>query len=319
MRILHDLKGGSLSSTSVVTDGREKFVRKSIAIDANREYGLVRWQSQLRKMQILNKLFPTNTLPIINAGTTGGSYFFDLPYLENSKNLYEALKNDVSEEVISDKLTSLLIEMSSHELQSVNGAMAVYLNEEVKRPLIYAKSELKKERVPIVKQDKLYLIDMLELSIEKTDKFIKKYSEEKIYECVTHGNLTLENVLWDYHNNNVIMIDAYAETYCESVLGDVSQLYQSAMSGYEAVTDYLMERDISILNYPIHAIPSQFGKFAQILELKLSNETWYDRQKIDILRVSQFTRMLPFKIVKNPKLGFLFLNHALDLLDELQC
>ena len=53
MKVIHNLKGGSLSRTSVVMDGKDKFVRKYILIDTDREYGLVRWQSQPRKMQLL--------------------------------------------------------------------------------------------------------------------------------------------------------------------------------------------------------------------------------------------------------------------------
>ena len=43
------LKGGSLSSTSLYEDGDRKFIRKSINTKDNREYGYVRWSTQLKK------------------------------------------------------------------------------------------------------------------------------------------------------------------------------------------------------------------------------------------------------------------------------
>ena len=45
------LKGGSLSGTYLVSSGGRKKIRKEISLDGDREYGFVRWHSQLKKMQ----------------------------------------------------------------------------------------------------------------------------------------------------------------------------------------------------------------------------------------------------------------------------
>ena len=63
MKLIKELKGGSLSKTIVVQNENNFFVRKKISISMEREYGLVRWQSQIRKLQILYNNFPKNTLP----------------------------------------------------------------------------------------------------------------------------------------------------------------------------------------------------------------------------------------------------------------
>ena len=55
------------------------------------------------------------------------------------------------------------------------------------------------------------------------------------------------------------------------------------------------------------------------LKKHLSNEQWYYEQILLILRASQFTRMFPFKLVNNPKSGFLFMNHAVDLIGKIKC
>ena len=75
MKLVDQLKGGSLSKTALYTDGSKKWVRKSILISNNREYGLVRWQSQLRKLQLLGKELPKNVITVFNSGIESNYYF----------------------------------------------------------------------------------------------------------------------------------------------------------------------------------------------------------------------------------------------------
>jgi len=70
------LKGGSLSSTSLYEDGDRKFIRKSISTKDNREYGYVRWYTQLKKLQRLAEtgLFPK----ILDVNYSNNSDYFDI-------------------------------------------------------------------------------------------------------------------------------------------------------------------------------------------------------------------------------------------------
>ena len=74
MKLIKTLKGGS-SETSVVTDGMDTFVRKSISQSQEREYGLVRWHSQIRKLQLLKQFLPDVIPPIIRVGAESDTYF----------------------------------------------------------------------------------------------------------------------------------------------------------------------------------------------------------------------------------------------------
>ena len=149
------------------------------------------------------------------------------------------------------------------------------------------------------------------------DQIINKLRNVFVYESLTHGNLTLENMLWDYENERVILIDPYAETYCETILGDISQLLQSSVSGYEFISKFIEENDYSIIKYPSDKIPSNLKEFSKKLIENLSEEKWYKEELVKIFHASQFTRMFPFKLVNNPKAGFLFMNHALDLIGSI--
>ena len=73
-------------------------------------------------------------------------------------------------------------------------------------------------------------------------------------------------------NTKYLLIDPYAETYCETILGDVSQIYQSSISGYEAVSNYIVEKDYSVIDYPYNQITKTLENFSIYLKKHLSNE-----------------------------------------------
>lgn len=56
MTIVIPLKGGSLSKTYRLP--QYNIVRKEVSRTENREYGFVRWYSQLMKLQHYNQIYP---------------------------------------------------------------------------------------------------------------------------------------------------------------------------------------------------------------------------------------------------------------------
>ena len=86
------LKGGSLSSTSLYEDGDRKFIRKSISTKDNREYGYVRWYTQLKKLQRLAEtgLFPK----VLDVNYSNNSAYFDIDYLEGYRDVKTILAED---------------------------------------------------------------------------------------------------------------------------------------------------------------------------------------------------------------------------------
>ena len=314
MRFVKELRGGSLSKTVLMSSGKSQWVRKYISIEQNREYGLVRWQSQLRKLQVLRERFPGYVLPILGAGVDKDYYYFDIPYVTNSHNLYEAILHGQSSEIIAKQLAQIVKMMVNHSFEASKGSLSVYLHEELKRPLQQAQSEL--ENVPsfLSRAECNYFKSELDDMLPKLDQIISAYRNYSVIESLTHGNFTLENAIWDYDSNQIFIIDVYAETYCETILGDISQIYQSSRSGYEAVSEYFETSQCPITQYPYEKIPKKLTEFSQFFEGLICNEYWYDQQLINLFLASQFTRMFPFKLVNNPRGGFLFINHAMDLM-----
>jgi hypothetical protein len=155
--------------------------------------------------------------------------------------------------------------------------------------------------------------------MKRIDLIMNKFKETELLECITHGNFTLENALWNYADKNIFLIDPYAETYCETILGDISQLLQSSDSGYEFISHLTDSENFHINKYPVQSIPHFLKEFSQELLKNVENETWYSKEAIILLHASQFTRMFPFKLVNNPRQGALFIHHGLSLLEGIKC
>jgi len=315
--IVKKLKGGSFSSTNVIDVNGELRVRKSISNIEDREYGLVRWQSQIRKLQILKFFFSDNVPEILETGANQNGYYFDIPYLKSCRNYYELLKksNVDRSKIAVDALFDLIARFEEIKFGSVKGGLNLFVNEEMKGILKTAHQNLE-NNLPVRDQSKLYkLSEKIEKSIEYLDKNKDFLRSLKIDETITHGNLTLENVMFDSEKSIPILIDPYAETYTESILGDVSQLMQSSVSNYETIME-IGEDNIDLNNKP--KLHESVG--IKYLNKRLESYNNYldeDRKFVlKIMHAGQFVRMFPFKIEKTPKLAAFFLNHAIDMLIE---
>lgn len=314
MKLIKKLKGGSLSSTNVFQDGGHIFVRKSIARNINREYGLVRWQSQLRKLQLLEKFIPESTIKIERVGATAEFYYYDIPYYENCLNCVEAILNGVSVDTIAEKTSILLSKMASIKYQPNRGSLSLYIAEEILSPLMMARKMAYSNSLTLTDAESKEFINAVSNAINLVECLQTRTSNIIIQESLNHGNLTLENMLWDSNSRELIMIDPYGETYCETILGDVSQLLQSAASGYEYISDKFEGAEFEINDYPINHIPRCLIELSEKLIEKISDNDWYSDEYLALLRASQFTRMFPFKLHKSPRSGVAFMMHGINLL-----
>ncbi len=319
MDVLKILKGGSLSSTFVIQDGDRKFVRKSISHKVNREFGLVRWQSQIRKLQLLNKFLPQNSVAIEKIGVHEDSYFYDIPYYDGAVNCYEALLGGEDVDLLAEEMAVLLSSMAAIQYGKTRGALNIYLSEEVRTPLEMALKAVNENGLTLTGSEMELFSDAVYRGLILVAELLQDTKETALNESLTHGNLTLENVLWNKESGKIIMIDPYAETYCESILNDVSQLHQSCESGYEYISGFFEKNEYSIDKYPVAAIPDCLRKFSSALTNKIERESWYSETYLTLLRASQFIRMFPFKMIKSPRQGAAFMIHGVELLEKSKC
>ena len=90
--------------------------------------------------------------------------------------------------------------------------------------------------------------------IEEYNKMFKD-NYKRNYEVFTHGNITLENMLYISEENRIVLIDPYEENIIDSELAEFSQLLQSTNSKYEI---YNNENPVIIENKIILNIRESF-------------------------------------------------------------
>ena len=302
IKVLKVLKGGSLGRTELIqTNIGDLRVRKSISSLKNREYGEVRWHSQLKRLQRYDSLLPGLFPKVLQLGTTDDSYFFDIEYFEGFCNLKSYFcnysPNQEQIELIAERVMGGAARLHSYTtFDSYPGSLGVYLQEEVLQKLSDACEDLDFEvfsnistiylngvGVPSLKSQILWLRD-----------FVSKIKISS--ECFTHGNLTLENILIHPASLEISLIDPYDENIVDCREADFSQILQCSSSYYGIMNDYepTVNGASVILEYKIPPPLIQFNKV--ILRSFTSPALDLNIELLDFLHFSQFVRMLPFKV-----------------------
>jgi hypothetical protein len=312
------LKGGSLSNTSLYEDGDKKFIRKSISTKDNREYGYVRWYSQLKKLQ---RFAGTGLYPkVLKVGITDSGAYFDIEYLKGYRDIKTILTKDTLTvpqiEQINEAVWRSFDNHHRKMYLPINGAGLLYFKEEVIQKLSDA-----------FKYQKFYnfyesgLLDSFEYNGQITHGIqnflpeLKNFFDELnlITEENIHGNPTLENMMYSFKEDKVMFVDPYSESCIDSRLLDYAQVLQCSRSHYGFINDREVTVDGPSVSYH-GVIPNTFVVFNKKFEDKIPVE---DRKTIDVLEATQFIRMLPFKCAAGEieKAKFFYV-HACHLLNR---
>jgi hypothetical protein len=292
------LKGGSLSSTSLIIIDKKKFVRKEVSVTKNREYGYQRWYSQLKRIQRYNVIFPGLYPQLIEYGLLGDDIaYFDIEYIENSQTGYEFLLNETNTRKIEIFFENLILSMNlMHEkkFSSTPSSINLYLMEEVDRKIMDCmaeKSILEELTVDFFLIDNKKIKNIINnINIYKTI-FTSSYNQSG--ECFTHGNITLENIMYDHINNKIKFIDPYDENIIDSKLAEYSQILQSSNAKYEFINNNNVCIDSFYSNNKIFGL----DYFNELFNKFLKDSLTVDEIKIvKLFEISQFIRMLPFKL-----------------------
>ena len=315
MEYKFSLKGGSLSSTDVVDHHGKLLVRKTISITNEREFGFYRWYGQYKKTMEMSKHFP-EIIPIPdNFQVNDSTYSYTIPYYNNFINGYEYLRNPSADvEKFADQLFKILSNFRSRPRVIPGEWLKLYWNEEVALRLdfafdnfedIFEGNKLKIDGHPIVVPTKKYLWDCFNESLPKNINLIN-----------THGNLTLENILYNPNNNKIMFIDLYEENYFDIAVNDISQLQQSCKYFYEERNNGVYEEFDLDINCSFSK-PNNLNKFNEMLEQFIKKNI--PNQEMKLLKsyaASQFFRMIPFKFHHSKVQAKYFFLLACQVMDD---
>lgn len=326
------LKGGSLGSTHLFEPpGGKKFIRKSVSLNKNREYGYMRWSSQLKKIQRMNTILPDLFPKILGVGNSEERAWFDMPFYEypDVKNWFSMRIPDFGPkeiEVFNKKLWQAFDRLHWHTLSKVDSTVSLYYEEEVVKKL-----EDAMENAEFRTFTKYQYYRHLDKKIPNLDKFtdvIRRYfyTMEVEHEEFIHGNPTLENILYDRNTESIMFIDPYEESIIDSKLLDYSQVLQCSRSLYGHYNGRSFNSYTNSV-WPIYDVfyeyentpPVYFSMFNEMFEGELLNRCSREDYKfVDVLEATQFIRMLPFKVQAGDiEAAKFFYVHACKLLENI--
>ncbi len=317
------LKGGSLSGTYLcVPDLGEPFVRKDISLIVNREYGFQRWYSQLKRLQRYGNMFPGIFPKLLDYGRDGDLAYFNIEYIEGTQTVHEFVSQTSDIKLIDRMFAQLVLvmeQMHKTALSSFEPAFALYIYEEIEQKISACMQNSRFKEFSSYTEimfNGTKVTGMRHVMNEYVEMFQSVY--KKPSETFTHGNLTLENILYQPATNRIIFIDPYEENIIDSSLAEYSQILQSSNSLYElynAATPKIKGNQVCI-NL---AIPSGLKYFNEIFRVFMGQTLSLDQIKVvRLLEISQYARMLPFKMEMDEDKMLLFYALGSYLFHELK-
>jgi len=316
------LKGGSLSGTYLCLekDGSQ-FIRKEVSLIKHREYGFQRWYSQLKKLQRFTIQFPGLFPKIIKFGQDGNSAYFDLEYVEGSQTVHAFLMTSPSNAEIGFMFDALILSMHrmhKEKFKSNPSALDLYIHEEMEKKIFDCMEN--KNFSKLLSKKFITFNGKKILGIGPALGQFRRMMNQAAYgltECFTHGNITLENILYDPIRRKITFIDPYEENIVDTRLAEYSQILQSSNSNYEIYN--LVRPVISLDGVDANiVVPDSLRYFNKIfIEFIKSDCTNDEITLIKLFEVSQYIRMLPFKMQIDEDKMILFYCLASFLFDEL--
>lgn len=300
-KVLKTYKGGSLSSTTLIEHPLfGKVVCKEVSTEKNREYGFVRFNSQIKRHLLLSSIEKSLYPKILQVGINNKlqKAFCIYEFKENFIPLIDFLNsrdlNDkqVENAVINTKLSLDKIHNFKSNFNDPPGTLNYYVEEEMIRPLITYKAILDQDKLIFENRD----VTKTEIFIEKIRNKLEKIKDSPKTTYV-HGNSTLENILINPLTLNICFIDVYDETYLNSPVSDYSQILQCSKYFYGLkMREPKIENQITnLFNFKLVKGPYNLTLFNKFFE-KLIFHEMISEHLISLMCASQFTRLLPFRI-----------------------
>ncbi|MDA9976067.1 hypothetical protein N9F34_04545, partial [Alphaproteobacteria bacterium] len=278
-----------------------RVIRKSISRQDNREYGFVRWHSQMKRLQRFNELVPGLFPKLLDVGVDGDAAYFEIEYFDDAYDVKQYLTEEnpsfASIHRLHNQFWDALDLLHSHRLYAPWGSMRLYFEEEIVKKLTDA---LKNSEFSEFAQQNSFLFEeeMVPGLLGEIEWCRERFGSVRIStECLTHGNITLENVMYIPDTGRIIFIDPYDENIVDCVENEYSQILQCSKNHYGFINDRTVDVEGNSVRFNCQ-IPAGLQQFDRLFRSRLRN--YLNREKlfiVSLFEISQFVRMLPFKIL----------------------
>ena len=300
-RILKHFNGASFAKTYLVTDNDNVFVRKHILkTEKTKDHvsTLRRQYEDLMRWEYISKgIVPK----VLNYYESSSHLYFDMEYLANYETLSQ-FDNDTVHSTLKNLVSRISKDIYSFKRIIVDKGK--WMNEFMQSK-IYPKFEnsllphLTKHNGIIINGKKYTDLARMFASIPY-DKFAPDY------EGMIHGDLTLENIMYNAHTDDVKVIDHAGSRYIDAIEMDIGKLFQSLLCSYHKWDILCTQLDIDDANELLrYTIPDELvvtkddvlHKFTWLKYYNSNISVAYDRGVF--FMTTYFIRMLPFFIAKS--------------------
>ena len=323
IEIIKMFKGNSACKTYLLKEGSHKFVRKYIIKKKNTYEHYEKLNRQCDDLKRF-KYYDNTLVPnILRENDSNFDYYFDLEYFENNKQL-DTYNEDIQFNILNIVVEKLIRNVYCYKKEIDNNFMEKFMNNK-----IYPKLQQFEKECDIMN----YLINSKCIKINNYNYKGLRYVLESIdinnymgkYVHPIHGDLTLENILYDKDENNIKLIDMDGSRYVDSCLLDLGKIFQSIVSKYKewnVIDNVIFDEDINNLtcldNY-FHEKQNKFLKYKNICDIfnsLLNNDNWYKTFKQGIFYMATyFIRFVQFRRQINNQHGIFAIIMAINWLN----
>ena len=230
--VVHKLKGNSFSQVYLLQQGSQLFVRKYIKKNESCDvhyFKLKRQCDDLRRYKLFN---PSMVPKVLQEKDSDYDYYFDMEYLSGYKQLDE-FNIDIQNKIINRVIKNLHNSVYCYSKQNKSTKfIEEFFNTKINPKLDLFEKDcqhmnqlINSEKVTINGRSIFGLREVL----NRLNLF--EFNTEKL--SPIHGDLTLENILYNIEHDDFKLIDMEGSSYVDTCYLDLGKIFQSVVSKYK--------------------------------------------------------------------------------------
>jgi hydroxymethylpyrimidine pyrophosphatase-like HAD family hydrolase len=292
--IVQKLKGGSFASVYLIKKNNTLLVRKYIDKTKETEIHYDTLKRQYDDLKRFEYYSPNITPKMLGSYENENDFYYDMEYLKDYNELNH-YSSDTIKTVVRDVMDKMTKDIYCYS-KKINGAewLQAFLKEKIYSKYKYLDSL--DEHIYSVMNSETITINGKNVSGIKSF-FNSSIPSDLLPDEVSpiHGDLTLENILYNETNKDFRLIDTSGSRYVDVKEMDLAKLLQSLLSKYETWDS--RETLVTVINSKEFTISSDFLKTEKenydfIFSMYGSGDVMFKRAKFFL--AAYFIRMIPF-------------------------
>lgn len=326
-KILKDISANSFAKTYLIEIGGNKRVRKHLIKNKNtKHYDILK--RQVNDLERFDFFCENITPKILNIHDSDFEFYYDMEYLESYLMLSDIVSIDEKVKVVGDLLTDFNSNIYSLN-KKVNGKdwLDKFLEEKI-YPKFNNHRSMGKEFEVITESEELIINGQKYYGLKKCFEILRNNNLHPSRVCPVHGDLTLENIMYDPDTKNYKVIDMDGSRLFDARELDLGKLSQSIISNYADWKNI----NSDMLVTKVDVASKRF--FCENLFFNLNNDKLVDslivywtrilEQPYDVVlnkaffyMSTYFIRFVPFRLRKGKKHGIFALLMAVVWLNKI--